>query len=133
MLPRNDAAAASDVVFLDGLFDVAERQPEAFELGLVERDGVLLFITAEVGDLGHARHAPEPLRDDPVVERAQLNEIEGAIRYQLVAINLAIRRGIGPQARRDAIGQDDIAEFFHDALSGPVAFRAFFECHLHHG
>src|SRR6185369_3787350 len=100
---RHDAAAAGEIVLFDGVFDIAEVHGVAFELGLIEGDGKLLLVTTEIGDFSDAGDAAQPLGDDPVIKRPQLNEVYRTVRDEFVAKNLAICGGIGSQRRRDTL------------------------------
>ena len=74
---RIDVAAADVLVVLpQGADHVVERQLVLGELDRVGLDLELLLQPAPRVDLGHARHAAKPRPDDPVLERAQLGQVD---------------------------------------------------------
>ena len=95
------AGAGADVVALERLDHVVERQAVADELHRVGLHVILLHVAADRVDAGDALHALELRADDPVLHRAQVRGALDVVREPLaLGREVASRRAASPARRR---------------------------------
>ena len=99
-----EAAADVEVGLPDRCFQVAQAQAGGVQPGRIGLDLEFLEVASERHHVGHALHLAQHAGDVPLHFRAQLVEV-GAIADHPEAVDLAERRGLRRQVRRDALGQ----------------------------
>ena len=116
--------------------DVAQGNAVGQELVRVDHDLVLLHESADGGDLGDARDALQGVAQVPVLQRAELLEVEPpGLVHERVLEHPADAGGVRAQGRRDALGEPplDLVQVLEHARPGPVHVGAVLEDGVHEG
>ena len=122
----DDAAAAADVVGVDGVLHLRQREAVAVQFCGIEFQHELRRQAAEIADVSHAAYFLQARDDCPELQLRQF--AQGArFRFQRVAVDFARGRSIGIEPRLGLVRQVHAGQALLQALAREVAIAAILE------